>query len=89
MYLTRGWDSLYFSVFELLPRIVFTHNLVSADYHENELVNRLFGKYRLSFVGGTSCLLDEIDGKTLFAENPAEVPTEENFNFFSDSEINP
>ena len=52
---------------------------MSGAYEENKLLNRLFGSYRVSFVGGDGCSIDETEGKKLYAANPAEVPIEEGF----------
>jgi len=49
-------------------------------YDENVLLNRLFGGYRLAYVGnstGMGCSYDDEVGKKLFEVNPEEVPHEE------------
>lgn len=51
--------------------------LVSGDYEENRLLNRLFGKFRLSFGDELSCLLNGDEAKKLFVESPEKVPIEE------------
>ena len=46
------------------------------------LLNRLFGGYRLAYVGnstGMGCSYDDEVGKKLFEVNPEEVPHEEWF----------
>ena len=55
---------------------------VSGAYEENKLLNRLFGSYRISFVGGNGCPLDENEGQKLYDQTPDEVPIEENFKPF-------
>ena len=52
---------------------------MNGAYEENKLLNRLFGSYRMSFVAGDGCSLDENDGKQLYAESPEQVPLEEYF----------
>ena len=59
---------------------------MNGAYEENKLLNRLFGSYRMSFVAGDGCSLDENDGKQLYAESPDQVPLEEYFKYF-DSRI--
>ena len=51
-------------------------------YDENVLLNRLFGGYRLVYVGnstGMGCSYDDEVGKKLFEVSPSEVPSEEYF----------
>ena len=50
-------------------------------YDENILLDRLFGGYRLVYVGNTTkgCSFDDEVGKKLFEMNPSEVPSEEYF----------
>ena len=51
---------------------------MSGAYEENKLLNRLFGSYRVSFIGSEGCPINETEGKKLYAENPNKVPIEEN-----------
>ena len=55
---------------------------MNGAYEENKLLNRLFGSYRMSFVAGEGCSLDENDGKKLYAESPEQVPLEGYFKYF-------
>ena len=64
---------------ETLVKIIILFYLVSGAYEENKLLNRLFGSYRVSFIGGDGCSIDETEGKKLYAANPAKVPIEEGF----------
>ena len=52
---------------------------MSGAYEENKLLNRLFGSYRVSFIGSDDCPIDEAEGKKLYSESPDKVPVEEGF----------
>ena len=44
-------------------------------FEENELLNRLFGEYRLDYVNRPGCPLSEIEGRRAF-DNGAQLPIE-------------
>ena len=64
--------------------------LAHGIYDENVLLDRLFGGYRLVYVGNTTgmgCSFDDEVGKKLFEVSPSEVPSEENFPFESKTTV--
>ena len=48
---------------------------VFGAFEENQLLNRLFGEYRLDYVNGPGCALNEIEGRRAF-DSGAELPIE-------------
>ena len=51
--------------------------LALAIYDESILLDRLLNAYRLDFVGGDDCDLDQEKGELLWSVSPDDVPTKE------------